>query len=266
MKYDIQHPVRQFNMHDDPLTNIETIHLIIWTKGLCIAGFDANGELLTAKVYAHDDKGEQTIESVFINEPLVAGPQPVTHIWIADDRNILVPHKLFDANEAASWLKQFYFVEADENVRCSQLNGNIKAGIAFTSKGQTDELLDKYFKESRVGAVSETIISSQELKSATDAADITVLGDTIILSIFQGNQLLLHEVSQGKNIDDVVYTIASACLEYGIVQHKLRVSLSGLCIDADMIRSLSAYFPHMSVPGSEQYLSFTFLRKLIACA
>ena len=265
MKHEILQPVRHFNMHDDPLTNIETIQLVLWEKGLCIAGFDAEGNVLTTKVYNANNWNIGTAESIFINEPLVAGHQHITHIWIAEERNLIVPAILFEPDAASLWLKQLHLVEEGETILHSKIERTLGAVVSFPVANRLIDMLYKYFGEGRISALSSALLC-QEAATTGDALDITILDQTALFSIYQNGKLLNHQVIDDFDSNNLVYTIASISTDNGMEQEQLKVNLSGLCITESLALELKSFFPKISVPGSEQFSSFTFLSKLISCA
>jgi hypothetical protein len=264
LKHEILQPVQHFNMHDDPLTNIETLHLVIWDKGLCVAGYDLQGNVLTAKVYSFTHWNIAAIESVFVNEPLVAGPQPVTHIWIAEERNLIVPQHLYTLDAAVLWLHQFQFIEAGETIHATMVRQQLQATVVYPLQDKLHSLLQKYFAEGKTDAISGMILC-QETLIGHDTADITFLDKKVVLTIRCKGKLVTHQVTEVTNMNNLVYRIASICQEHGIKQDELKVSLSGLCITDETIAELKSFFPKMAVPGSEQFSSFTLLSKLISC-
>jgi hypothetical protein len=258
-------PVQHFNMHDDPLTNIETLHLLIWEQGLCIAGYGLNGNVLTTKVYVFPKGNIHSIESIFINEPLVAGPQPVTHIWIAKTRNMIIPQHLFQETAAAAWLAKFHHVTPDESILCTSIKQPTPVSIAYPVPNHLITLLKKYFAEGQINALSGMLLQ-QEASTENDTADIVFLKETIALTIRKKGKLISHQIGLTEDINNLVYKIASISQEYKIAQEDLKVSISGFCIDENTTNELKSFYPKMVVPGSEQFSSFTLLSKLITCA
>lgn len=257
-------PVQHFNMHDDPLTNIETLHLLIWEQGLCIAGYGLNGDVLTTKVYVFPKGNIHAIESIFINEPLVAGPQPVTHIWIAKNRNMIIPQHLFHEDAAAAWLAKFHHVAPDESIHCTSVKKTTPVSIAYPVPNNLIVLLKKYFVEGKINALSGMLLQ-QEASTENDTADIVFLNETMALTIRKKGKLISHQIGLTENIHNLIYKIASISQEYKITQEDLMVSISGFCIDENTTNELKAFYPKMVVPGSEQFSSFTLLSKLITC-
>jgi hypothetical protein len=264
LKHEILQPVQHFNMHDDPLTNIETVHLVIWDKGLCVAGYDLQGNVLTAKVYSFSHWNITAIESVFVNEPLVAGPQPVTHIWITEERNLIVPQHLYTLEAAVQWIHQFHFIEAGETIHATTVRQQLQATVIYPLQDKLHTLLQKYFAEGKIDAISGMILC-QETLAGQDTADITFLDKKVVLTIRCKGKLVNHQVTEVTDINNLVYKIASICQEYDIKQDELKVSLSGLCTTTETIAELKSFFPEMAVPGSEQFSSFILLSKLISC-
>jgi hypothetical protein len=251
-------------MHDDPLTNIETVHLIIWDKGLCVAGYDLQGNVLTVKVYSFSYWNVAAIESIFVNEPLVAGPQPVTHIWIAEERNLIIPQHLYTLEAAVQWLHQFHFIEAGETIQATAVHQQLQVTIVYPLQDKLHALLHKYFAEGKIDAISGMVLCQEPLVGQ-DTADITFLGKKVVLTIRCKGKLVNHQISEVTDINNLVYKIASICQEYDIKQDRLTVSLSGLCTTIETVAELKSFFPEMVVPDSEQSSSFILLSKLISC-
>jgi len=257
-------PVQHFNMHDDPLTNIETLHVLIWDQGLSIAGYDADCNVLTAKVYTFAKGDSHAVVSIFMNEPLVAGPQPVTHIWIAESRNILIPQHLFHEDAAGLWLEKFHFIAPDEIIRTTTIK-QPALSIAYPVSNDLIVLLQKNFPEGKIESLSGMLLQ-QNIAADSNAADIVFMNETAALTIYQKGKLIAHHIVTFEDINNLVYKIASICRDYSIKQEDLKVSISGFCIAESTANELKAFYPKMTIPGSEQFSSFTLLSKLITCA
>lgn len=258
-------PVQHFNMHDDPLTNIETLHLLIWEQGLCIAGYGLNGNVLTTKVYLFPKDDIHAIESIFMNEPLVAGPQPITHIWIAESRNMVIPQHLFNEEAAKIWLNKFHFITPDESIRTTTVKQPEALSIAYPVSNDLVTKLNAYFPEGKIDSISGMILQ-QSISTDSDTAEILFLNETVALTIRQKGKLISHQIGLMEDINNLIYKIASICQDYKIEQDDLKVSIAGLCVTDDVANVLKSFYPKMTVPGSEQFSSFTLLSKLIACA
>ena len=258
-----QQPVQSFNMHDDPLTNIETLHLLIWEQGLCIAGYGPDESVLTTKVYVFQKDDIHAVESIFMNEPLVAGPQPVTRIWIADERNMIIPQHLFNEEAAAEWLGKFHFISQGESVQSTTLKQPIS--IVYPIANDLSALLRKYFPEGKMNALSAVLLQ-QEISSENNTLDLVFLKETIALTLRKKGKLISHQIEAYSDINNLIYKIASISKDYEIAQEELKVSLSGFCIEENATNELKAFYPKMTIPGSEQFSSFTLLSKLISCA
>lgn len=263
MRDERQQPVQHFNMHDDPLTNIETLHLLIWEQGLCIAGYGPDESVLTTKVYVFPKGDIHAVESIFMNEPLVAGPQPITRAWIADERNMIVPQHLFNEEAAANWLNKFHFISYNESIQSTTLKQPIS--IAYPLSNDLSALLRKYFPEGKVNALSGVLLQ-QEISSENDTLELVFLKETIALTLRKKGKLITHQIEAYTDIHNLVYKVASISKDNEIAQEHLKVSVSGLCIDENSLNELKAFYPKMTVPGTAQFSSFTLLSKLITCA
>lgn len=264
IKHDILQPVRHFNMHDDPLTNIETLHIVLWDKGLCIAGYDLEGNVLTVKVYSYAHWDIAAIESVFVNEPLVAGPQPVTHIWLADERTMMIPKHLYEQQAADAWLRRFHFIEAGEQIRTTEAGQGLAAVICYPAPEKLLLLTHKYFAEGKVEALSG-IVPGHDTVNGKDSADLIFLGEKVLLTVYKQGNLQLHQITEAAPVNNLLYKIGNICQELDLPQDELQISVSGLCIADELLSELKSFFPKAVIPGSEQFSSFTLLSKLISC-
>jgi hypothetical protein len=268
MKQEYLQPVWNYNTHEDPLTNIHNLHLILWSKGLCIAGYDIACTVLSIKVFTFEKTWDtDLIESIFINEPLVAGPQPVTHIWIADERNFLIPDALFNAETAPEWLQQFHFVEATESVLYSTIEQPVMAQTAFPVNNKLGAIFNKYFQEAKVNSITAPALHIAVQPDRKYYADIICLSKTMILTIFNKGQLINHQVTAYDAVEDIIYKTASIITGLGAGPDEVSVHLSGYAAAiTEMGKELQHYFPNTLVPGSEADASFLFLNRLLSCA
>lgn len=264
IKHEILQPVRHFNMHNDPLTNIETLHLVLWDKGLCIAGYDLDQNVLTAKVYHYSSWNIAAIESIFVNEPLVAGPQPVTHTWIVDEREMIVPMHLYERKAAEEWLRRFHFIEAGELVRATEVKQGLNAVVSYPIQEKLVLLLQKYFAESKTEALSRMILC-QEIPATKEGAELVFFDEKAMLTVYKQGKLQLHQITEGSNIHNLLYKIGTICQELELKPDALEVTVSGLRIEQEALDELKSFLPQAIVPGSEQTSSFTLLSKLITC-
>ncbi len=265
MKNEIIQPAKHFDMHDDPLTHIDNLHLVIWNTGLSITGYSQNGDVLTTKIYDLPKADPGLVESIFINEPLVAGPQPVTHIWIIEQRHLIIPGLFFEEKAAAEWLGRFHFIETDTVTRHTPLTHPEHAYMVFPIQEKLLSLLERYFEEGKILPLSKAVLS-HKIPQDDHYVDMTTLNETLILSFFRKGQLLSHQVLHDTAPSDVIYKIASIARDFQIPQDSLKIAVSGFGLSEELATELRSFFPKAVIPGSEQFSSFTLLSKLISCA
>jgi len=68
------------------------------------------------------------------------------------------------------------------------------------------------------------------------------------------------------DVHNLVYKLAAVGDAHKMKQEELKVAISGFCIPEVASNELKAFYPKMTIPGSEQFSSFTLLSRLIACA
>lgn len=262
MKKETARLIRQFDQHNDPLTHIDTLHLLLWGDKLCIVGFDREGQALTTKIYEAPMADVGLIEDVFINEPLVAGPQPITHIWLADNRSMLIPEPFFDREAAQEWAKKFHHIEQDERLDDHVLKGPEKIRIVYPIRETLAELFSKYFGEALVGPMS---MLYNDLRPET-SLQIALMDKKALISLFGNGRLLNHQWVDITDVLDLVYKLALLMEQHQVRSEKLKVSFHALMIGPPFLSELKAYFPQISLEGTEEQLSFQFLSQLNICA
>src|SRR5690606_23928105 len=99
------------------LSLIDQVRIIIWANGLCLGGYDEENRAIAGKVFLWSRNWDtDKMIQIFENEPMVAGPQPITDIWINSDQQMQIPAHLFDSEKAGNWLKQFHLGESDYSI------------------------------------------------------------------------------------------------------------------------------------------------------
>ncbi len=96
--------------HDDEGAMARVAHVIcvLVRRGLMIAGFNNNKELLTIHYTGYSTNKAvwelDFFEHLFANEPLLIARDKVKGVFICSEKNLVVPGDLYDEREATRWL------------------------------------------------------------------------------------------------------------------------------------------------------------------
>jgi hypothetical protein len=202
---------------------------------------------------------------LFENDPLFAGPQPISRIWLAEARNILVPQSLYEENEAGEWLGKFHFLEADEQLMHISLQPHQDIQMVFPIKNALNALFEQYLPEASINVLSRVAMQHTEVKGPF--LEIINLPKMILLSLREGQRFLLHQVYAYEHTENVVYRIAVILEEKGLAQDQVGVSLTGIAPFWNNLNTeLPLYLRAISPLEDTTAISLTFLNKLFSCA
>lgn len=263
MKLDNVSPQWVYNTDGEALSEMTNVQLLLWSRGLCISGHDNDGNTMIAKAYAFEKRmAEEVLNAVFMNEPLLAGPQPINKIWIAAQRSMMVPSALYQQELADNWLKQVYFIEQDEDI----IHHNISSPEAialFPLKQNLSTALAQFFPEGKIKMFLNKNIDcgSNELPFN---AHVVILGNTAMLTLEEKGKLLSQQLFEYETIDNITYKIALAAQERGYSQTETAVFISGVLADVVAFSNeMKASYEHTQL--CEETESLTFLTRLSQC-
>ncbi len=263
MKHELPEPAWQYATTDDHLFQIDQLQLILWSKGLCIAGYGTHGKVLTGKGFTWDKAWDiASIESVLDNESLIAGPQPVTHVWIAEERQLIVPQPLFEPDAAENWLRDFHFIEPGETVLKDIGKHSFKANIIFPLPNNCLNVLKKYFDRIHIKSLSTALLASPAPEQE-DSIQVACLGQLALLSIYQKGELQSHQAFSFQAAEDVFYKIGCIALESALKLPGINAELSGVPSFA-LSEDWPVYYPKAKRQDHQQSL-FDLLHKTFAC-
>lgn len=249
----------------EALTGMSTVQLLIWPQGICISGHGEDGTTMIARAFSFEQRmAGEIMNAIFMNEPLLAGPQPINKIWIAESRTLLVPQALYDEAMAPGWLSAVHYIEADEHIQCTETEGGSIYAV-FPVKQNLYMALQQFFPEGRIGTFSNRVVNCERKTDMPFAADVIILGNMAMLSFEQHNNLLAQQFFAYEKIEDIIYRIAEVAAAYRYGMADTAVMLSGVLGDIPGIsREISAFYPGTQLCDSTSTLNF--LTKLSLCA
>ena len=236
-----------YNVTEDEslLSHVAVVVCVLIQRGLLIAGFSANKELLTLH-YTGYNKNKPVwaldfFEHLFANEPLLAGRDKVKGVFICTEKNLVVPDALYDESEAKTWLKHIHFIEPNDVVLSRHLEDD-KANYVFATPVNITELIKINFKKAVVLPLPLYHFSNTQQKSLYLQCCIT--GEQVCATLHNYSQLLWHRVFRYAGAEDIAYGIKHLCVENNISPSKITMMCNSVSAgEYEILNALSQYFP-----------------------
>src|SRR5690606_9215367 len=112
----------QYSADESALSHMVSIQIILWRTGMCIFGHTGDAVANIANSYSFSQPLSLIqLENLLLGLPIFAGPQHVRKIWLIEPRNMSFPAELKEQQAVTDWLRQLYFIEADETVQIDTL-------------------------------------------------------------------------------------------------------------------------------------------------
>jgi hypothetical protein len=249
----------------DAMSTLYSIQLILWENGMCIGGYNASKELVLSKSYIIDDNSDATLLAILMNDALLSGLTPISHIWFAEERQMIIPEIYYSEDFATTWHQTFHFTSAQESLcQHAVVKGNA-VYIVFPISNTIKDFCTQYFEEAQLCSIS-TLPLSQTHKPNTTVVDIIIMHHTYVLNFTHEGRLIAHKLYQHTNINDVVYAIAALSELHHIAQNKIQIKLSGVHIPQDIIDTVASFYSSAPATLTPEQSTVQLLTRLIACA
>lgn len=231
---------------DDSITSrVALVICVLVERGLFIAGFDINKELLTIHYTGYNrNKPVWAIdffEHIFASDPLLSVRERIKGIFTCSDKNMVIPDALYDEKEAKNWLKRIHFVEAKDVVEISHLDED-KANYLQAVPVHITELIKINFRKAASLPLSVYHFRNTQQKSLYLQCFIT--NDQVCATLHNYSQLLWHRVFSYASVEDIAYEVKHLCMENNISPSKITLMCNTIsAAEFDVLNGLSQYFP-----------------------
>jgi hypothetical protein len=231
---------------DDTLSSkVALIIVVVVQRGLMLAGFSINKELLTIH-YKGYNKNKQVwdldfFEYLLSQEPLLTVREKVKGIFIASDKTLIVPDALYDEKEAKNWLRHIHHVDIKETIESHPLE-NDKARYLHAVPVKIMELLKINFK--KVPALPLAVYQFRNARQQSLFLQCCITGEQVCATLHNYSQLLWHRIFDYSCAEDIAYMIKHLCAENNISPSKISLSCNTLtAAEYHSLNELSQYFP-----------------------
>lgn len=165
-------------------------------------------------------------------------------VAIDSAKSTLVPTALFVENQAADYLKLSADIEPEEMIS-TQTVGEITD--IFALKSSTVQFLEQRLKKVTCLDASACLLKTypqQIIHEHTHTCFISVKDQMICLTIYQKQDLLLHQIYTISATEDVLYFVANSCKQLNLVAATTGIHVHGETAEVEQIvKILQPYYP-----------------------
>lgn len=171
----------------------------------------------------------------------------IKNIKIAIDstRSTLVPTSLFDPNEANTYFELIHELPSEEELHIQHLKNNITS--VFSLKKSTVAFLRSFYKNATFCDASSCLLDMYQTALTNEEHQsifVCVKDDCATLSLYNKNNLILHQIYTEISVTDITYYIAHILSVKEISKETITIQLLGESKQVPVVfDALSLYFP-----------------------
>jgi hypothetical protein len=266
-----------FNAHEGPtlIAQVEKVILLIFPRGLLVAGFNASGDLLMINYTAHNDSMPTWIldfyEHSFIDNKLLQAPEKIAGVFIATEKYLIIPDELFSEGHAEDWLKKIFFVESGETTDRFRLHED-KAHYLFAYSTAIKNLATRYF---HVAPVLPLACYQFHKPYKMDAIlQCCITPDQVIATLYKNQHLTWHQNFAYSTAEDIAYQIGLMSKQYRLDSQNMDFHVSVVHKELNnVVLDLTQYYPKLkygndgdNIGHSKEWnMTSNLLQQLISC-
>lgn len=266
-----------FNAHEGAnlITQVAKVIILIFPRGLLIAGFNATGDILMIRYTEHKHSLPTWIldfyEHSFIDDNLLQNPEKVAGIFIASEKYLLVPNELYTEHDADDWLRKIYFVEANEMVDRYRLHDD-NGHYLFAYPNAIKNLVNRYFHQTPIMPLATyQFYKPYRMESMLQCC---ISADQVFATLYKNRNLAWHQVFSYTTAEDIAYQIQLMSKQYRIDSQNMEMQAAVIHKDLNhVIADLTQYFPKLKFGNNEDvlgsvrewYIASHLLEQLYSC-
>ncbi|HRP89780.1 MAG TPA: DUF3822 family protein [Edaphocola sp.] len=240
--------------------------LVIWNCGCCIYTYGENG-VLEAQVYQSEKKWDAVFfEKIFLNEAMGIHSGKIKRVWIADERSVIIPKKLYLGEESKLWLKRLHHIETEDEIFANEIP-EIDIYIVYAYNRVIATLMKKYFNHLEVSSLSKFSLSNlKQFQSEASIASLILFQNMALLSITNAGKLLAHQTFEFETVENIVYKIALIAEKNDFDPMMVQFNVAGI-IDSveELALDLRSYFSDVQILNGDQGPIWELLKQIIVC-
>lgn len=252
---------------ETPAKEVHRAICVLLPRALLIGSFDNNGKIINACYTDYRSALPEWItdffEHQFITDPILSGEHKTNTIFVASDKNLLVPNALYNDAEAENWLQKTTFVEATDTISDCWLKA---ADVHYLYAWPTaiKKLLAKYFTNAQILPFAAHQFLEDNRKGYYLECCITE--KNTYATFYNNNKIQWHQVFAYQNAEDIAYRIKLVCQQYQATLDNITCTIASNN-QLELRNELSHYFPGIeNKTGHTEWTStISLLQQLYAC-
>jgi len=266
---------RVYNVHGDDLvlSKIADVICVLMQRGVLICGF--NDQNIPVSIHYNEYKKNLPLwildffEHQFINDPLLSDAEKVKAVFIGDNRNLIIPEKLYIEDEATDWLSKIHFIEQEDIVEEYPLTEENAYYLMACSTGMR-ELIKIYFKKAVWRPLADYQFQNNTGKK-NENLHCCITPEQVFATLYHGGKLQWHQVFDYETAEDIAYYLLLLCKETGIDATTLAIEpVATSPVVSDTLDTLSQFFPGVTASNAKNNTVWEpviyLLQQLHACA
>ena len=243
------------HQQDTLLSEVESVIAVLLPRSIAVTGFGKDGNALVIHYsdYAAD-RPEWDIhffEQKLVDEPLLALPQQAKAVFAGGEQQMLIPAELYNAAEAAKWLRSLYPLLPDDSLVTYEAADD-HAYYLIAIPDHIRKLATRYLPAARLLPLAACQFHKPDTKGG--ALLQCVAGpQEIIATLRRDGAILWHQVFAWHNVADIAWQFTYLCKSHHIDTATLRLETAAMNDNAyEPLQELETYFPMLQWPSYPQ--------------
>jgi len=239
-------------------TAAETIKIYFWNLGVLLVGVNNERQVSFAtSITSNQFIDSAILERLILDEPALGGGEPITHVYLASNKSMLIPKQVYDSETSPGWLQHIHEVNYDETIMTATI-----AKPASYALNVVNEPILSFFKATFPNALIDNIhpLFIPYIAPEKPTLILSILDNTVVYAYYFEQKLINHQVEYGVNTSAVLLSIYAHFEHLNVAQENITIELHGYGHQFKAIQEfLSAYFQVQTITDT------SFFNHLIVC-
>jgi hypothetical protein len=170
----------------------------------------------------------------------------------------LIPTELVDTNNLQEYVKPLFDVEHNELLIHNKLNNGCTS-IASIKKA-TKEMIESRFSNATIVNTSASLLNSYTFNLSSDKTYhgfVALHYEGFTLTVYKNFTCQLHTMYLSNDLNDVLYFIANACTQMGILADEITIQIHGDIVEHinTTITKLNQFYKHVLLLNNASFIT-----------
>lgn len=259
-------PYWSYSVEGFKATDVTGEELIIWKNGCCVYLYN-DTDILEAYVYTNTQNWDEAFfEKIFLHEAMGVHNQKIKKLWVADERALIIPEKLFLGEESRLWLKRLHHIGPDDDIFDNKIP-EINAHVVYAYDSKIAQLMKRYFNHLQVVSLSRFSLGNIATDHEGSVANLILLQNEALLSVTNSGKLLAHQTFEFETVENVVFKIALIAEKNDFDPSLVQFNVSGIIENVEEFAlDLKTYFNDVQITTGDKGPILQLIKQIIRCA